>query len=84
MAQALDDELVQWRQRRFEKGYPYLVIDARHEYVRDDGHVMSEGVLSVEGVNKQGYRQVIGVTMAPGEDASSWGAIFRGLIERGP
>jgi len=82
MAQALDEELDRWRGRRFEKRYPYLVIDARYEHVRDDGHVMSEGVLTVEGINEQGYREVIGVSMAPGEDKSSWGEIFRGLIER--
>lgn len=82
MAQAMDDELDRWRQRRFDKRYPYLVIDACYEHVRDDGRVTSEGVLTVKGVNEQGYRQVIGISMAPGEDASSWGEIFRGLIER--
>lgn len=82
MAQALDDELDRWRQQRFDKRYPYLVIDARYEHVRDDGRVMSEGVLTVEGIDEKGYRQVIGVTVAPGEDKSSWGEILRGLIER--
>jgi len=83
MAQALDEELDRWRGRRFEKRYPYLVIDARYEHVREDGQVMSEGVLTVEGINEQGYREAIGISMAPGEDKSSWGEIFRGLIERG-
>ncbi|MCK4681953.1 transposase, partial [Candidatus Bipolaricaulota bacterium] len=54
----------------------------RYEHVRDDGRVMSEGVLTVEGVNEQGHREVIAVAMAPGEDKSSWGELFRGLIER--
>jgi len=83
MAQAMDDELDRWRQRPLGKDYPYLVIDARYEYIREDGQVASEGVLTVEGVNIKGYRQVIGVSMAPGEDATSWGEIFRALIERG-
>jgi len=83
MAQALDEELDRWRDRRFEKRYTYLVIDARYEHVREDGHVMSEGVLTVEGINEQGYREVIGVAMAPGEDKSSRGEAFRQLIERG-
>ena len=82
MAQALDEELERWRQRRLEKRYPYLVVDARYEHVRDDGHVMSEGVLTVEGIDERGYRDVIAVAVAPGEDKSSWGEIFRGLIER--
>ena len=82
MAQALDEELDRWRDRRLGKHYPYLVIDARYEHVREGGHVMSEGVLTVEGINEQGYREVIGVAMVPGEDTSSWGETFRGLIER--
>ena len=82
MAQALDEELDRWRQRRFDRRYPYLVIDARYEHVREDGHVMSEGVLTVEGIDQQGYRQLIGVAVAPGEDKSSWGEILRSLIER--
>jgi putative transposase len=83
MAQALDNELDPWRQRPLGKEYPYLVIDARYEYIREDGQVTSEGVLTVEGINRDGYRQVIGVSIAPGEDATSWGEIFRSLIERG-
>ena len=83
MAQALDKELDRWRGRRLGKRYPYLVIDARYEHVREDGHVMSEGVLTVAGINGQGYREVIGVAVAPGEDKSSWGKLFRRLIERG-
>jgi len=83
MAQALDEELDRWRGQRLEKRYPYLVVDARYEHVREDGHVMSEGVLTVEGIDEHGYRQVIGVAVAPGEDKSSWGEILRELIERG-
>ena len=82
IAQALDEELDRWRGQRLEKRYPYLVVDARYEHVREDGHVMSAGVLTVEGIDEHGYRQVIGVAVAPGEDKSSWGEILRGLIER--
>ena len=39
MAQALDEELYGWRQRTLEKRYPYLVVDARYEYIREDGRV---------------------------------------------
>jgi len=83
MAHALDEKLDRWRGRRLRKRYSYLVIDARYEHVREDGHVISEGVLTVEGIDEQGYREVIGVAAAPGEDQSSWGKLFRRLIERG-
>lgn len=52
MAQALDEELARWRQRRLNKRYPYLVIDSRYEHVREDGHAMCEGVLTGEGINE--------------------------------
>ena len=83
MAQRLDEELRGWRERRLEKDYPYLVIDARYEHVREDGHVVSEGILTAEGIDVQGYREVIGVAVAPGEDGESWGEMCRSLIERG-
>jgi transposase-like protein len=59
MAQALDEELIGYRQRTLEKGYPYLVVDARYEYIREactersecDGRVESEGVLTVKGIH---------------------------------
>lgn len=83
MAQALDEELEIWRRRPLTKKYPYLVADARYEYVREDGHVESEGVLTVKGINEEGYREVLSVAVAPGEDEASWAAVFRDLLDRG-
>ena len=55
-----------------EQPYPYLVVDARYEYVHENGHVESDGVLTVKGVNARGYREIIGVDLAPGEEESTW------------
>ena len=83
IAQELDEELDQWRNRPLEQPYPYLMVDARYEYVRENSHVESDGVLIVKGVNAQGYREIIGVDVAPGEEETSWGAVFANLLERG-
>jgi transposase-like protein len=83
MVQALDGELSGWRQRSLaEKTYPYLVVDARYEYVREDGRVESEGVLTVKGINHEGYRELLSVAVAPGEEGASWGAVFADLLQR--
>ena len=58
MAQSPDEELFGYQQRILEKGYLYLVVDARYEYIREacteqsecDGRVESEGVLTVKGI----------------------------------
>ena len=84
MAQALDGELRGWRQRSLsEKRYPHLIVDARYEYVREDGRVESEGVLTVKGINHKGYREILSVKVAPGEDEASWGGVLSDLLERG-
>ena len=58
------------------------MVDARYEHVRENGHEMSEGMLPVEGIDKQAYREVIGAAVAPGEDQTSRRELSRGLIER--
>lgn len=82
MAQALDEELFGWRQRTLEKRYPYLVVDARYEYIREDGRVESDGVLMVKGINQDGYREILSVAVAPGEDEATWGEVFANLLDR--
>lgn len=42
---ALDEELERFSRRRLEEDYPYLVLDARYEKVREDGAVRSQAVL---------------------------------------
>jgi putative transposase len=42
IVQKLDQELAQLAQRRLEEPYPYVVLDARYEKVREDGAVRSQ------------------------------------------
>ena len=83
MAQTLDQELEGWRSRPLSKKYPYLVMDARYEYIREDGHIESEGVLTVKDVDEGGYREILSVKVAPGEDETSWGELLADLLKRG-
>ncbi len=82
-AQALDEELGTWRARPLEKAYPYLIADARYEYVREDGQVESEGVLTIKGVDQHGYREILSVTVAPVEEEITWNEAFADLLARG-
>jgi putative transposase len=83
MAQALDGELGAWRERTLEKVYPYLIADARYQYVRVDGQVESEGILKVKGIDQNGYREVLSVSLAPGEEKASWDKVLSDLLDRG-
>jgi len=56
----LDGEIGEWRMRPLTQSYPYLVVAARYEKVRQGGAVVSQGVLVVTGIDERGYREVLG------------------------
>lgn len=80
---SLDKELQQFSQRRLEEPYPYLVVDARYERVREDGVVRQRAVLVAIGINEDGRRCILGVEVANRESATSWRDFFQGLKQRG-
>jgi transposase-like protein len=79
----LDAEIAEWRTRPLSGSYPYLVVDARYEKVRQGGAVVSQGVLVVCGIDRRGYREVLGCWVAESESEASWGKAFAELKERG-
>lgn len=81
--QLLDEELEKFAQRRLEEEYPYLILDARYERVREDGVVRRQAVLIALGVNGEGRRCVLAVELAHRESAGSWRELLVGLKERG-
>lgn len=83
IAQELDEELATWRTRPLEITYPYLIVDAHYEYVREDSQVESDGVLLVKGIRGDGYREILSVFVAPTEEEATWNEVFSELLERG-
>ena len=80
---ALDEELERFSRRRLEEDYPYLVLDARYEKVREDGAVRSQAVLIAIGIDWEGRRNVLAVELANRESASSWKEFVTALRDRG-
>ena len=80
---ALDEELERFSRRRLEEDYPYLVLDARYEKVREDGTVRSQAVLIAIGIDWEGRRNVLAVELANRESASSWKEFLTALRDRG-
>jgi len=80
----LDAELNAWRTRRLdEQPYPYLSVDARYEDVRQDGRIVSQGVLIVSGVREDGKREILSVDVADTESEATYQECFRQLKARG-
>ncbi len=79
----LDGELERFARRPLEEEYPYLVLDARYERIRQDGVITSQAVQVAIGINWEGRRCVLAVEMANRESASSWQEFLLGLKQRG-
>lgn len=81
-AAMLDEQLAQWRDRPLGR-MKYLYLDARYEKVRIDGQVRSAAVLVAMGVNLEGKREVLGVSVSLSEQEAHWRSFLQGLVQRG-
>jgi putative transposase len=79
----LDESLKAFAERRLEEAFPYLILDARYEKVRESGIIRSQAVLLAIGIDWEGRRQVLGVELANRESRSSWKEFLVGLRARG-
>ena len=79
----LDESLDAFANRPLAEPFPYLILDARYEKVRDGGVVMSQAVLIAIGIDWDGRRQILAVEMANRESRSSWKDFLLGLRRRG-
>jgi transposase-like protein len=78
----LDSVLEQWRNRPLGKCL-YLFLDARYEKVRIDGQVREAAVLLASGVQADGKRQILGVSVSLSEQEVHWRTFLQSLVARG-
>ena len=79
---ALDEELQAWRKRSLGRML-YLIVDARYEKVRRNGTVSDSSVLIAHGIDEEGRRRVLGVSVSLSESEVHWRGFFDGLVSRG-
>ena len=83
ITQKLDEELEKFAKRRLGEPYPYLILDARYEKVRQDGVIRSQAVQIAIGVDWEGRRNILAVELANRESVSSWKDFCEQLKDRG-
>jgi putative transposase len=81
-AALLDADLEKWRNRSLGE-YVYLFLDAYYEQVREDGQVRNLAVLSAVGINRDGKREILGVSVSLSEHEVHWRAFLESLKGRG-
>jgi putative transposase len=79
----LDEQLAEFSRRPLEAEFPYVVVDARYERVREGGVIVSRAILIALGIDWEGRRQVLAVEYANRESQSSWRDFLVQLKTRG-
>ena len=76
-------EIQEWQKRRLESVYPIVFIDATHFHVRDNGQIVKKAAYVVLGIDKDGMKKVLTITIGENESAKYWMTVLNELKKRG-
>jgi len=72
-----------WQNRVLDKMYPIIYLDAIHYKVRDDGKIVSKAAYICLGINREGYKDILGIWIGESEGAKFWLGVCNDLKNRG-
>jgi putative transposase len=68
----IDDKIATFLNRPLEGEWPYLWLDATYVKVRQNGRIVSVAVIIAVGVNGDGRREILGMTIGASEAETFW------------
>jgi putative transposase len=77
------DTIEKWRMSPIEGEHPYVYLDGILMKRSWSGEVKNVSILVAIGVNREGYREILGVAEGAKEDKASWTSFLRYLKSRG-
>jgi transposase-like protein len=83
MCKQLDPIVDEFRNRPLESVYPFVIIDAIYLKVRENNTVVSKALYVAIGVNREGFREIIGLMVADQEDEQNYRRFFQSWKSRG-
>jgi len=73
----------EWQCRPLDSIYTIVWLDAMHYKVKDEGKVSSRAVYNVLAIDKNGYKDLIGMYVSESEGANFWLSVLTDLKNRG-
>jgi len=84
LAKSLDGIVEDFRTRPLDGApYAYVTLDALVVKCREGGRTVNVCVVHAVGVNRDGFRESLGLDVVTAEDGAAWLAFVRGLVARG-
>lgn len=72
-----------WQSRPLEPLYCILWLDAMHYKVKVDGKIEHRALYNILGINKEGYKDILGMYISQSEGANFWLGVLTDLNNRG-
>ncbi len=84
LAKSLDEIVEAFRTRPLDGApYAYVTLDALVVKCREGGRTVNVCVVHAVGVNRDGFRESLGLDVVTAEDGAAWLAFLRSLVARG-
>ena len=72
-------QIEDWQNRPLDEIYPILYIDAIHYFVRDNGVIRKLTAYIIQGINTEGKKEVLTISIGDNESAKYWLSIMNEL-----
>lgn len=72
-----------WQSRPLEPLYCIVWLDAMHYKVKVDGKIKHRALYNILGINKEGYKDILGMYISESEGANFWLGVLTELNNRG-
>ena len=76
-------QIEDWKNRPLDEVYPILYIDAIHYSVRDNGVIRKLAAYVILGINTEGKKEVLSITVGDNESSKYWLSVLNELKNRG-
>ena len=76
-------QIEDWQNRPLDEVYPILYIDAIHYSVRDNGVLRKLAAYVILGINTEGKKEVLSITVGDNESSKYWLSVLNELKNRG-
>ena len=73
----------EWQNRPLDPISAFVFMDAIHYKVRDDGKIKNKASYIVLGVNRDGFKDILGIWIGENETSKFWYTVLTDLKKRG-
>lgn len=76
-------DIKEWQSRPLDPMYPFVFMDAIHYKIREDGRILNRAAYVVLGVNLDGTKDILSITIGANESSKFWLGMLNDLKNRG-